>query len=134
MCIAGPSYGGDGEGGGDLGEAPREDCLMFGRMLQAKGVAVEYKLAQQDARRTEAQVCSVLRSAFHRPAPDGVNIIYFSGHGVAAWSKCPLGSAPARLLRLLRARLSALGRATGRPATASAARASRLQSSRFHRV
>ena len=83
VCIAGPSYGGDGDGGGDLGEAPRADCLMFGRMLQAKGVAVEYKLAQQDARRTEAQVCSVLRSAFHRPAPDGVNIIYFSGHGVA---------------------------------------------------
>ena len=27
----------------------------------------------------------------------------------AAWSKCPLGSAPARLLRLLRARPAALG-------------------------
>ena len=143
VCIAGPSYGGDGEGGGDLGEAPREDCLMFGRMLQAKGVAVEYKLAQQDARRTEAQVCSVLRSAFHRPAPDGVNIIYFSGHGVAAWSECPpLGSAPARLLRLLRTRLAALGssalpgrgRPTGRPATASGARAGRLQSRRLHRL
>jgi hypothetical protein len=62
---------------------------MFGKMLQAKGVTVDYKLAQQDARRTEAQVCSVMRSAFHRPSPDGVNIIYFSGHGVAARVKSP---------------------------------------------
>ena len=54
----------------------------------------------------------------------------------------PLGSAPARLLRLLRARLAALGssalpgrgRPIGRPATASAARASRLQSRRLHRL
>ena len=60
----------------------------------------------------------------------------------AAWSKGPLGSAPARLLRLLRARLvapcsSALPGwppATGIPAKASAARASRLQSRRFHRL
>eukprot|EP00964_Phaeocystis_antarctica_P010075 scaffold5502_cov48-Phaeocystis_antarctica.AAC.1 len=45
----------------------------------------------------------------------------------AAWSKCPLGSTPARLLRLLRARLVALSsltppwrvRLTERPATAS---------------
>ena len=50
-----------------------------------------------------------------------------------------LGSAPARLLCLLRARLAALGsaalpgrrRPTGRPATASGARAIRLQSRRF---
>ena len=48
---------------------------------------------------------------------------------------------PARLLRLHRARLAALsgsalplrGRHTGRPATPSGARASRLQSRRFHR-
>eukprot|EP00964_Phaeocystis_antarctica_P024401 scaffold13668_cov72-Phaeocystis_antarctica.AAC.3 len=53
-----------------------------------------------------------------------------------------LGSAPARLLRLLRARLVALaarhsqvrGRPTGRPATASGARASPLHSRRFHRL
>ena len=51
--------------------------------------------------------------------------------GVPAWSKCPLGSAPPRLLCLPRARLAALGssalpgrgRPTGLPATA----ASRLQ-------
>ena len=51
-------------------------------------------------------------------------------------------SALARPLCLLRARLAALsssvlpgrGRATGRPATASGARASRLQSCRFHRL
>ena len=57
-----------------------------------------------------------------------------------AQSKCPLGSAPARLLRLLRARLAApgssafpiRGQPTERPATASGARASRLQSRRFH--
>ena len=57
--------------------------------------------------------------------------------GRSAQSAC-LGSAPARLLRLLRARLAALssaalpgrGRPTGRPATASDARASRLQSRR----
>eukprot|EP00964_Phaeocystis_antarctica_P014938 scaffold8253_cov45-Phaeocystis_antarctica.AAC.1 len=62
--------------------------------------------------------------------------------GTAAWSKRPLGSAPARLLRLLRARLTALGSSTlpgrdrpiGRPATASGARASRLRSRRFHRL
>ena len=57
----------------------------------------------------------------------------------AAWSSAPLHtplhSARARLLRLLRARLAALsgsafpegrGRATGRPASVSATRASRL--------
>ena len=57
----------------------------------------------------------------------------------AAWSKCPLGSAPVRLLHLLRARLVASrcsarpGWApdTGTPATASGARASRLHSRRF---
>ena len=50
--------------------------------------------------------------------------------GTAAWSKCSLGTAPARLLRLLGARLAALGssallgrgRPIGRPATASGAR------------
>ena len=60
--------------------------------------------------------------------------------GTAAWSKCSLGTAPARLLRLLRARLTALdgsalpgrGRATGRSASASGARASRLRSRLFH--
>ena len=53
----------------------------------------------------------------------------------------PLGSAPARLLRLLRARLAAhssalpgRGPATGTPATAPGARASRLQSRRVHRL
>ena len=63
-------------------------------------------------------------------------------YGTAAWSKCPLGSAPARRLCLLRARLAApdssalprRGRPTGRPATASSARASRLQSRRFLRL
>ena len=58
--------------------------------------------------------------------------------GGAARSKCPLGSAPARLLHLLRTRLAALGssalpvrgRPTWRPATTSGARASRLQSRR----
>ena len=53
----------------------------------------------------------------------------------------PLGSTPARLLRLLGARLAALGglalperetRPTGRPDTAAAARVNHLQSSRFH--
>ena len=59
--------------------------------------------------------------------------------GGTARSNCPLGSAPARPLRLLRARLvapcsSALPGwppATETPATASAARASRLQSRPF---
>ena len=57
-----------------------------------------------------------------------------------AWSKCPLGSAPARLLRLLRVHLSALGssalpkrgRVAVRPAAAPGARARRLQSRPFH--
>jgi hypothetical protein len=56
-----------------------------------------------------------------------------------AWSKCPLGGAPARLLCLLRAHLTALGsaalpgrgRATGHPTIASGARVSRLRSRRF---
>ena len=64
------------------------------------------------------------------------------GGGAVAGSKCPLHSAPARLLRLLRARLAApgssvlpgRGRPTGRPAAASAARASRVQSRPFHCV
>ena len=59
-------------------------------------------------------------------------------HGQSA----PLGSAPARLLRLLRARLAALGSlalpgrglTTGCPATASGAQASCLQSRPFHRL
>ena len=60
--------------------------------------------------------------------------------GVAAWSKCSLGSALARLLCLLRAHLVALdrsalpvrGQPTGHQANASDAGASRLQSRRFH--
>ena len=59
-------------------------------------------------------------------------------HGQSA--AAPLGSAPARLLCLLRARVVApcslalpvWAPATGRPATASGARASRLQSRPFH--
>ena len=59
--------------------------------------------------------------------------------GAGAWSNCTLDSAPVRLLCLLRARLAALGspalavrgRPTGRLATASAARASHLQSCRL---
>ena len=60
-----------------------------------------------------------------------------------AWSNSPLSSASVRLLRLLRARLAALGGsalpggrdwATGRPATASGAQAGRLQSRRSHRL
>ena len=60
--------------------------------------------------------------------------------GGAPWSNCPLGSPPARSMCLLNARLVALGNsvlpergpATGRPATATGAQASRLQSRRFH--
>ena len=56
--------------------------------------------------------------------------------------ECPLGCDPARLLHLLGTRLAALGssalpgrgRLTGRPATASGARASRLQDRRSHRL
>ena len=62
--------------------------------------------------------------------------------GMTAWSKRPLGSAPARLLHLFRARRAAPGSSalpergwsTERPATASDARASRLQSRRCHRL
>ena len=42
------------------------------------------------------------------PGHDGVD----EPKGVAAWSKCPLGSAPARPLCRLRARLAALGSPT----------------------
>ena len=62
--------------------------------------------------------------------------------GRGSMVKAPALSAPARTLRLLRARLAALGssalpgrgRASGRPATASGARASLLHSRRFHRL
>ena len=65
-----------------------------------------------------------------------------AGSRAAAWSKCCLCSAPARLLCLLRARLAALGssellergRLTGRPVVALGARANRLQSRRFQRL
>ena len=66
-----------------------------------------------------------------------------SSEGKEARTNRPLGSDPARLLRLLRRRLAALGssstprkcgRLTERPATASGARASRLQSRQFHRL
>ena len=71
------------------------------------------------------------------PASFGLN----QGRG-AALSKCPLGSAPARLLRLLRARLAAPGSsalpesgpATGRPAPTSGTQASCLQSRRCCRL
>ena len=68
-----------------------------------------------------------------------------AGTGTAAWSKCSLGSARARLPRLLRARLRRAWRhwaarhsqrrvqPTERPATAWGVRAYRLQSRRFHR-
>ena len=64
------------------------------------------------------------------------------GDSNAAWSKCSLGGAPARLLRLLRARLAALDDVPSQgeksshrlPRHASSARASRLQSRRFHRL
>ena len=69
------------------------------------------------------------------PSPSLISGIANLG-GPPARSKCSLASAPARLLRLLRARLEALGssalpgrgRPTVRPATASGARASRLHS------
>ena len=55
--------------------------------------------------------------------------------GIAAWSKCSLGTAPARLLCLLRSRLAALESSAlpgrGRP-TALVARA--IQSRRSHRL
>ena len=61
--------------------------------------------------------------------------------GRGSMVKAPALSAPARTLRLLRARLAALGSsalprrgpATGRPAAASDARANRLESRRFQR-
>ena len=39
---------------------------------------------------------------------DDAESLYDSAAGASAWSKCSLGSAPARLLCLLRARLAAL--------------------------
>ena len=66
--------------------------------------------------------------------------IFLAASVLAAWSKRPLGSAPARLLCLLRARLAALdssalaggGWPSWRPASASGARASRPHSRRCH--
>ena len=66
--------------------------------------------------------------------------IFLAASVLAARSKRPLGSAPARLLRLLRARLAALdssalaggGWPSWRPASASGARASRPHSRRCH--
>ena len=82
------------------------------------------------------------RLARHQRLAQGGLRHYRREGGAAVWPKCTLGSAPARLLCLLRARLAALGssalpgrgRPSGRPATASSARASRLQSCRFRRL
>ena len=84
-------------------------------------------------------VCAALELAY----ADGD--VFFTYGGTAlhhAQSAPPLAAPQARLLRLLRTRLSALGSSalpgrgqpTGRPATASAARAIRLQSRRPHRL
>ena len=78
---------------------------------------------------THAKTAMVLATA--RAAPEAWEVVYEEG---LRGQICPLGSTRARLLRLLRPRLVALGgstlpgqrgQATGRPATASgAARAS----------
>ena len=90
---------------------------------------------------TNQMPASDFRKSSHHGATEAFQRLDESGEKVeleisewtsdTAWSKRPLGSAPARLLCLLRARLTALGssslpgrgRPTGRPATALGARA-----------
>ena len=68
---------------------------------------------------------TVARVLLKGGTPAGMHVPIMAAECLAAWSKCRLGSAPARLLCLFRARQAALGssalpergRPSGRPAT-----------------
>lgn len=83
VCIAGARFGQSD----DLGDGPQRDCEMFGEVLEAKGVSVSYVLSQPRSHvlsqpRSRHCVLNHLRTAFEKPSP-GLNIIFFSGHGLA---------------------------------------------------
>tara|TARA_B100000768_G_scaffold114469_1_gene105963 strand:- start:360 stop:770 length:411 start_codon:yes stop_codon:yes gene_type:complete len=97
-----------------------------GQMVSCKGMACDGEfLYVSDYAKSRVQ-----KLRLH----DGALVASVGNYGTAAWPKCSLGSAPARLLRLSKARLALPGRscATGRPTTAFKAR--RLQSRRRHRL
>eukprot|EP00964_Phaeocystis_antarctica_P017412 scaffold9616_cov59-Phaeocystis_antarctica.AAC.1 len=93
---------------------------------------------RRSKRRNRSRTSSAPPPPSPPPPPPPPPLPFRSASRTPAWSECVLGSAPARLLRLLRARLTALGssalpgrgRPTGRLVTASGARASR----RCHRL
>ena len=77
-----------------------------------------HRMGEEGGKRSSMRDCAVHRSYYRCVSIHGTsyatisqNVAYdVTGYCYcpAAWSKCPLGSAPARLLRLLGARLAAL--------------------------
>ena len=114
----------------DDGGWERAAALMTRLDAMASALEEQRQLARQAEARVEAaEATGGVRAAERKLRARVAEVVQ---HGQSA----RLGSAPARLLHLLRARLAAPGssalpgrdRSTGRPATASGARASRLQS------
>ena len=108
---------------------PLHPLPLFARQLVLRSGSSNVRAKEESI----GAVMQMARSAHVGPAELAP---YVQQHGQSG----PLGSGPARPLCVLRARLTApcssalpgRGLATGIPATASAARASRLQSRRFH--
>ena len=78
ICIAGSSFGQED----NLGDGPARDCAMFGKALEAKGVRVSYALVRPKEGSSRDEVLAVLRTTFRKPS-QGLNIIFYSGHGIA---------------------------------------------------
>ena len=142
ITIAGTGYARQGLNPGLAGRVPGRACPAthapapwLGQVEGAAHRALPHRerMVQGAASRAAARLGLRAQARVHHPQLVGRR---------AAWSKCrPLGRAPARLLRLLRARLwgsgwldtlSGRGRPNGRPATAPGARASRLASKAAH--
>ena len=99
-----------------------------GQMVSCKGMACDGEfLYVSDYAKSRVQ-----KLRLH----DGALVASVGNYGTAAGQSAVLAAPSARLLRLSRARLALPGRsrATGRPATASGARARRLQRRRCDRL
>ena len=81
--------------------APRRLTLTLTLTLTRRYFG-KYKKARDEEREAKAAASATGLEA-------GAEALSITNGGTGAWSKCPLGSAPARLLRLLRARQAALG-------------------------
>ena len=118
---------------GKLGHHHKRGVVLPFAVSDHEGLA-DFHVAPRDG-------CSSLRS-MHAPRYGSWNTSWTRTQCAPACSKCPLGSAPARLLCLPRARLAApdssalrfRGQPARRSATASGALASGHQSRRFHRL